>query len=65
MTRSHEENDSIGGVVTSRRCDCCGHHEIGVATAAGDFVALRPGMRVHIEKAAGRLENGPFERDPE
>jgi hypothetical protein len=38
----------IEGVVTARPCDCCGHHEIGIVTAAGDYIPLRPGMRVRI-----------------
>lgn len=65
MRHVHEKNDAIQGVVTSRRCDHCGHHEIGVVTAAGDFVTLRPGMRVHIEHEADRVEDEPSEPEPE
>ena len=65
MTQVHEKNDAMQGVVTSRRCDCCGHHEIGMVTANGDFVALRPGMRVHIENEAGRVEDEPSEPESE
>jgi len=64
MTHRHEEIDSIRGVVTSRRCDCCGHHEIGVVTDTGDFFTLRPGMRVHIENEAGRAQAEPSEPEP-
>ncbi len=39
---------AIEGVVTARPCDCCGHHEIGIVTAAGDYIPLRPGMRVRL-----------------
>ena len=41
---SYKEN--IEGVVTARKCDCCGHHEIGITTQTGEYVPLRPGMRL-------------------
>ncbi|MBW1996926.1 MAG: hypothetical protein JRJ29_03055 [Deltaproteobacteria bacterium] len=36
------------GVVTSRKCPLCGHHEIGITTGDGEFRALVPGMLVKI-----------------
>lgn len=36
------------GVVIARKCDHCGHHEIGIETSAGDYVPLKPGMKVQI-----------------
>ncbi|MBW2137778.1 MAG: hypothetical protein JRH06_09495 [Deltaproteobacteria bacterium] len=36
------------GVVTSRKCPLCGHHEIGITTGDGEFRALVPGMLVRI-----------------
>jgi hypothetical protein len=39
---------TIKGVVISRKCSSCGHHEIGIITEAGDFMALRPGMKIAV-----------------
>ena len=36
----------IKGVVKARECPHCGHHEIGIITEAGDFIALKPGMKI-------------------
>jgi len=36
------------GIVTSRRCPTCGHHEVGYETADGAFVSLRPGDRIGV-----------------
>jgi len=37
---------SIKGVVKSRMCRHCGHHEIGIVTKDGKFVALKQGDKV-------------------
>ncbi len=50
------EDGSIEGIVTARKCDCCGHHEIGVTTQAGEYVSLKPGMKVKIIGGYGDLE---------
>ena len=42
------DGETVEGVVTPRPCDCCGHHEVGVVTPAGDYIPLRPGMQVRI-----------------
>jgi hypothetical protein len=39
----------IKGVVTARPCEHCGHHEMGVVTDEGHFIALRPGLIVEIK----------------
>lgn len=44
------------GVVTSRRCPLCGHHEIGIMTGDGEFRALVPGMLIQVME---RGEPGP------
>jgi hypothetical protein len=44
----------IKGVVTARNCERCGHHEVGITTEEGQFVALRPGMVVEIVEARDR-----------
>jgi len=36
------------GVVTARKCDCCGHHEMGITCDSGRYLALKPGMRVLV-----------------
>ena len=43
-----DHKESVKGVVTARKCDCCGHHEIGITTQIGEYVPLRPGMTVNI-----------------
>jgi len=39
------------GVVTSRRCPSCGHHEIGITTQDGSFYPLKPGTLVQAMEA--------------
>ncbi len=39
----------LEGTITPRRCDCCGHHEIGMTTPDGEYIALKPGMRIMLE----------------
>lgn len=53
LKKSAKENEEsstgeIAGVVTARKCDCCGHHEVGVTLDSGEYVPLKPGMRVAI-----------------
>jgi ribosomal protein L44E len=38
----------IKGVVISRKCSSCGHHEIVIITRAGKFLALKPGMKIAV-----------------
>lgn len=38
----------IVGVVTARKCEHCGHHEIGITTEEGCYIPLKPGMLVKI-----------------
>lgn len=40
--------EPVSGVVTARKCDCCGHHEVGVTTQAGKYIPLKVGMVVNI-----------------
>jgi len=44
-----DHKESIEGVVTARKCDCCGHHEIGITTETGEYISLKPGMKIQIE----------------
>lgn len=39
---------SIKGIVTARKCEHCGHHEIGITTESGEYVSLKPGMKIEI-----------------
>lgn len=48
------QKEEIAGKVSTGICDCCGHHEVGITTDEGQFIPLRPGMKVLI-----------LERDPE
>jgi len=38
----------IQGVVKSRKCRHCGHHEIGIMTKSGEFLALKTGMKIMV-----------------
>ena len=38
-----KETKNVMGVVTSRQCPECGHHEVGFTTEDGVFHPLRPG----------------------
>jgi hypothetical protein len=48
MTENHLQNSTKTGMVTARKCECCGHHEIGITTDDGEYLALKPGMIVEI-----------------
>jgi hypothetical protein len=48
MSDRESQEVSIKGIVTSRTCDCCGHHEIGMKTHNGEFIRIRPGMKIAI-----------------
>jgi hypothetical protein len=58
----------LEGTVTARKCECCGHHEIGIVTRSGEYLPLKPGMRVTIteakvqpdEQTRSRLRSDPF-----
>ena len=39
---------TTSGTIAARKCDCCGHHEIGIETENGEFVALKPGAKVKV-----------------
>jgi hypothetical protein len=39
---------SIRGIVKAQKCKTCGHHEIGIVTDEGNYISLKPGMKVRI-----------------
>jgi len=41
-------DEPIQGIITARKCPSCGHHEIGIVTKTGEFIAFKPGMRAGI-----------------
>ncbi|MCF8146123.1 MAG: hypothetical protein K9N21_19625 [Deltaproteobacteria bacterium] len=41
-------HDIVMGIITSRNCPTCGHHEVGYETVDGTFVPLRPGDRIAL-----------------
>ena len=57
MTLKPTCNETVEGVVTANKCECCGHHEIGVITDEGEYVALKPGMRVTVASQINRTAN--------
>lgn len=48
-----ENNVVLTGIVTSRACPACGHHEVGLATSDGGFYPLKPGMAIRIIGPSG------------
>jgi len=46
-------DEPIEGIVTARKCECCGHHEIGFTTATGEYIPFKPGMKVKIIRRNG------------
>lgn len=51
-----EEKDSTTGMVTSRECPLCGHHEIGFVTQGGKFHPLRPGTFIQVVEPPAQVE---------
>jgi hypothetical protein len=43
-----EPRDSVTGMVASRECPLCGHHEVGFVTEDGAFHPLRPGTLIRL-----------------
>ena len=43
--------EPIKGKVTARKCEHCGHHEIGITSEAGEYFTLKPGMKVVIHES--------------
>jgi len=39
----------ISGIIESRKCEHCGHHEIGILSESGEFKPLKPGTKVEIK----------------
>ena len=39
---------AIQGIVTARKCGCCGHHEMGITSQNGKYIPFKPGMLVKI-----------------
>ncbi|MFC1581223.1 hypothetical protein ACFL4N_10000 [Thermodesulfobacteriota bacterium] len=44
-----EQKKNVMGVITSRQCPECGHHEVGFATEEGVFHPLRPGTIIQTQ----------------
>ena len=53
-----EPKDSVMGMVTSRECPLCGHHEIGFVTQDGEFHSLNPGTLIRLYELPSPVE--PF-----
>ena len=43
-----KQNAALTGVVTSRKCPECGHHEIGFMSKDGTFHPLKPGAKIQL-----------------
>jgi hypothetical protein len=51
------------GMVASRQCPVCGHHEIGYITADGQFHPLKPGTEIEVVEKSPLVP--PLEPDKE
>ena len=59
-------HDIVIGIITSRKCPTCGHHEVGYETADGAFVPLRPGDRIGVfPKYPAHIAAGDASQHPE
>jgi hypothetical protein len=50
LRRPLKRETIIKGIVESRKCERCGHHEIGIITEKGQYLPLKPGMKVELIK---------------
>jgi hypothetical protein len=48
VDQSPSKDVRLKGIVTPKKCDQCGHHEIGITTEKGDYLPLKPGMKVEV-----------------
>lgn len=39
-------NGRIRGSIVAKKCECCGHHEIGIEKEDGTYIQLKPGMKI-------------------
>jgi hypothetical protein len=42
----------VEGIVTARKCNACGHHEIGITAQDGTYLPLKPGMKIRVTEDA-------------
>jgi C_GCAxxG_C_C family probable redox protein len=52
MSAKTDTENQVSGVIAARKCSDCGHHEVGLTTADGRFVAFKPGMAATLEPQA-------------
>lgn len=43
-----QKEPPVKGVVTARKCESCGHHEIGIIKEKGDYLPLKLGMKIEV-----------------
>ena len=46
--KNQPDNKVIKGVITAKKCGCCGHHELGITTKDKEYIPLKPGTKVEI-----------------
>ena len=47
------------GIIDTRKCPHCGHHEVGCVTRTGDFQALKPGTWIQLLENPEDLSSFP------
>ncbi len=61
-----KNHEMVTGVIVSRKCPTCGHHEVGCETGNGLFVPLRPGDRIGVfPKSPSPFDGRDASRQPE
>jgi hypothetical protein len=45
-----QKAELTAGTVTARKCEFCGHHEIGIVDESGDYRALMPGTKITLNQ---------------
>jgi hypothetical protein len=65
-----EDEMSSEGIVISRECPLCGHHEIGYITQDGVFHPLKPGTKIQTLAGPGdsvvhQMDSGDFQAVPD
>lgn len=55
-----DRTGTVTGVVSTRDCPACGHHEVGILADDGRFYPLKPGTRIKVvEEPVEALERSP------
>jgi len=57
-----EKKGILTGIISTRKCPECGHHEVGITTADGNFYPLKPGTYVQVFSFDEKIKPFPTDR---